>query len=536
MTIEKHEKAFPIRIPNVSFVVALLGLLAAGIFVYIYITPDGVGLTNDSADYLGGARSLLAGDGYVRYSGDRQPRPITQFPPFYSAAIAKAVWFGAKDVFHGAEWINGLSIVLNLFLVVALVLATTRREWIAIFAGVLTLFTPSFLQAHVYGLSEALASVWILTALLILSVALRKTRRPVWIWLLLGALFGVAALVRYASLVFFAGSLFLVFANGRNWKNRIVPAFGLFIGFIFIFLPWIIRNRLVGDSGVNRAFSFHFPTSDRLWDGVRTVSSHFLPEAGGIVERALPLWALAIILTLIILTGLTIWRLASVFRGLSHDPDGEAMAISPSGFFTYFMLLYVVELLLTAIFVDGSTVFDDRMLYPFFIMANPALCAAAQNRFEKHGRRIAVLAALGLILIFVLEDGLDRIREYRRDGQGFAGSEWRDSETANAIPELSETVRCFSNRRTYLGLMKDLPCYVLPVGFDAATQRVSESFAADREWMRSEIEAGKAIAIVFGYTDELDSESEDAKYFDELFGDLTLYGSYEDGRIYGNPQ
>ena len=188
MTIEKHEKAFPIRIPNVSFVVALLGLLAAGIFVYIYITPDGVGLTNDSADYLGGARSLLAGDGYVRYSGDRQPRPITQFPPFYSAAIAKAVWFGAKDVFHGAEWINGLSIVLNLFLVVALVLATTRREWIAIFAGVLTLFTPSFLQAHVYGLSEALASVWILTALLILSVALRKTRRPVWIWLLLGAL------------------------------------------------------------------------------------------------------------------------------------------------------------------------------------------------------------------------------------------------------------------------------------------------------------------------------------------------------------
>ena len=168
--------------------------------------------------------------------------------------------------------------------------------------------------------------------------------------------------------------------------------------------------------------------------------------------------------------------------------------------------------------------------------ANPALCAAAQNRFEKHGRRIAVLAALGLILIFVLEDGLDRIREYRRDGQGFAGSEWRDSETANAIPELSETVRCFSNRRTYLGLMKDLPCYVLPVGFDAATQRVSESFAADREWMRSEIEAGKAIAIVFGYTDELDSESEDAKYFDELFRDLNLYGLYEDGRIYGNPQ
>ena len=53
--------------------------------------------------------------------------------------------------------------------------------------------------------------------------------------------------------------------------------------------------------------------------------------------------------------------------------------------------------------------------------------------------------------------------------------------------------------------------------------------------MRSEIKAGKAIAIVFGYTDELESESEDAEYFDELFGGLNLYGAYEDGRIYGSP-
>lgn len=533
MTIEKHEKAFPIRIPNVSFVIALLGLLIAGILLFIYMTPDGVGLTNDSADYFGGARSLLTGNGYVRFSGDRQPRPITQFPPFYSAAIAKAVLLGARDVFQGAKWINGIAIGINLFLVVAVVLATTRREWIAVIAGVLTLVSPSFLQAHVYGLSEALAMVWILTALLILSVALRKDRRPVWVWLLLGVLFGVATLVRYASLAFFAGALILIFANGRDPKNRIVPALCTFSGFIIIFLPWLIRNQFVGESGVNRELSFHFPTPDRLWDGVRTIAGHFLPEVGGFVERLLPLWAVLLSLILIGLTAWIIRRLVIVFLGSAHNPDGEAMAISASGFFAFFTLIYLAELILTAAFVDGSTVFDDRMLSPFFLTANLAVCAAVSECIDRGGNRVLLFGILILLVLSVFEDGLDRVQAYHADGQGFAGSEWRDSETANAIPELPETTRCFSNRRTYLGLMKDLPCYVLPVGFDAATQRVSESFAADRDWMRSEIEVGRAIAIVFGYTD--DADPTDLSFYAELFDGLPLYGAYEDGRIYGLP-
>ena len=83
--------------------------------------------------------------------------------------------------------------------------------------------------------------------------------------------------------------------------------------------------------------------------------------------------------------------------------------------------------------------------------------------------------------------------------------------------------------------MKELPCYVLPVGFDAATQQASASFTADREWMRSEILSGKAAAIVFGFTDDLDSESEDFKYYDALFAELPLYGAYPDGKIFARP-
>lgn len=533
MNCEKNEKALPLRIPNLPFVAALLILIGIGLMLFAAMTENGVGLTNDSADYLGGARALLAGDGYVRYSGDRARRPITQFPPFYSVAIAEAVsLFKLPDVFAGARIVNGIAMALNLFLIAALALAAARREFLAICAAVLTLLSAPFLQAEVYGLSEAWSSVWILSGLIGLSIALRKSRRSWWVWLLIGAIFGVAMLIRYASLVFFAGAVFLAFANGRTLRERIEPVVFLSFGFGLLFTPWLIRNRLVGEGGVNRSFVLHFPTADRLWDGVRVLAGYFLPEVGGFVEKLLPLWVGVILLCIAALLIWVIRALIPVFIGRSHHPQGEAMPLSPASFFAFFLLSYLAELFLTAIFVDGSTVFDERMLYPVFWLAVLMICAGAANFYDQRRGRFIVVGALLVFALILAEDSFDRIQTYRNDGQGFAGAAWRDSETAAALDELADDLTCFSNRRTFLGLMKNLPCYVLPVGFDAATQRQSESFASDREWMRAEIEAGRALGIVFGWNEELDPESEDALYYRDLFDGLPLCGEYADGRIY----
>ena len=211
------------------------------------------------------------------------------------------------------------------------------------------------------------------------------------------------------------------------------------------------------------------------------------------------------------------------------------MPLAPADFFVYFLLLYLAELFLTAVFVDGSTVFDDRMLYPFFILTISAVTSAAAGFMEKPGQRAAAIIVLTLFGLSLLEDSLDLIRSFHADGQGFAGRAWRESETARAIAGLPDGITCFSNRRTFLGLVKELPCYVLPVGFNAATQQASASFTADREWMRSEILSGKAAAIVFGFTDDLDPESGDFSYYDALFAELPLYGAYSDGKIFARP-
>src|SRR4030066_167150 len=65
-------------------------------------TPYGLGLVNDSATYVEGATSLLAGNGYVRVSGGGEIKPITHFPPFFSLILAGLGLVG-MDLLQGAR-------------------------------------------------------------------------------------------------------------------------------------------------------------------------------------------------------------------------------------------------------------------------------------------------------------------------------------------------------------------------------------------------------------------------------------------------
>ena len=92
-------------------VTVIFCVIAAALF--LYTTPFGVGLTNDSAAYIGGARSLMAGQGYVRIGGDGLPRPISHFPPFYSLVLAGASRITGQDPLVTAKWVNLCCAVLN---------------------------------------------------------------------------------------------------------------------------------------------------------------------------------------------------------------------------------------------------------------------------------------------------------------------------------------------------------------------------------------------------------------------------------------
>jgi hypothetical protein len=70
------------------WLIGLLLISALGGWCLKSATPYGLGLRTDSAQYINGARNLLAGDGYTRTSGGGELKSITHFPPMFSTLIS----------------------------------------------------------------------------------------------------------------------------------------------------------------------------------------------------------------------------------------------------------------------------------------------------------------------------------------------------------------------------------------------------------------------------------------------------------------
>ena len=168
-------------------------LLCAGAgALFLYCTPFGVGLTNDSSAYIGGARSLLAGRGYVRIGGDGLPRAITHFPPFYSIVLAGVSRVTGQDPLIAAKWVNLCCAVLNQALFMTVLLLLTGSGLTAVLGGITFLCAGPVLQGEIYGLSEGLYLTLFLSVFA-LSIRAAQSRRP-GLWPLIGLLSGAKTL------------------------------------------------------------------------------------------------------------------------------------------------------------------------------------------------------------------------------------------------------------------------------------------------------------------------------------------------------
>jgi hypothetical protein len=97
----------------VSFLLLLIA--AVGVGLILYETRIGPGINGDSVHYIMGAENLLLGNGFSRWSGGGEIRPITGFPPFYSTVLA-CMGFIGLDLFQVARILNALLFGANIFL------------------------------------------------------------------------------------------------------------------------------------------------------------------------------------------------------------------------------------------------------------------------------------------------------------------------------------------------------------------------------------------------------------------------------------
>ena len=508
---------------------SIILLCSAAAWLFFYTTPNGVGLTNDSSAYIGGARSLLARQGYVRIGGDGLPRPITHFPPFYSIVLAVVSRIIRQDPLLTAKWVNLVCAVLNQALFMAAMYVLTDSCSTAILGGITFLCAGPVLQANVYGLSEALYVTLFLTVFTMSVRAVRRGSR--WQWLLIGLLAGALALTRYAGLAAVAAAAAYILCAQPTWRRRIESVLLYFSAFNIPFGYWLSKTSDSGASPVNRVFAMHLPSASKVEEGIRNFAGFFLPEFGGIVEKPLKLWGYVIVAGMAVLLAAVIWF---GLRGLFRPSDElSRSAVYPPALHG---AAYFVMLMVTVFFLDGSTLFDNRILLPFYVCELLMICAFCSRFLPRLDwkRAAAAVFLLGFAAL-LFEDELDLIREYHRSGQGFAGAEWQESETRLAALELPKGKLLYSNRQTALSLLNDQPSYILPPMFDAASFSERESFDSDKAWMDSEVLSGNAYVIVFNYQEMMEDEG-DREWLNLVLAGLPVLNEYRDGMIFGLSQ
>lgn len=507
----------------------LVILAAAGAAVLRYATPEGLGLVNDSAAYINGARSLLAGNGYARITGDGNLSPITHFPPLYSLLVAAFCLFSAA-VFEAAATLNLALFAGNILLAGWLALRLTRRAWPALLAAVLFAASEALLRVHSFALSEPLFIFLTLAALICLSFYFSAAGGRTAALLGAGAFAALAYLTRYVGAALFATVLLVILFHRKGWKARLADAGLFFAGVLAPVLAWSLRNLLQAGSATNRQWGWHPIALSEWLEGLRNFWAFLLPSRFGLYER-LPeaVWSVLLAVLLAGLLGWLAWRAARLTK-----TGGEARAWM-AALIGLHLAGYLALIVVSMTVLDASTIFEDRILAPVFVdllLLLVLLLAWLWSRPSMIWRVVALAAAFGLLL-FGVDDTRRAANLLAVDGQGFASTGWAQSQTLAALRGLPPG-EVYTNRLSAINILTERPAYALLSDVDPVTLQPRAGYAKTQAAIRAAVQNGRAFLVVFDSAELLSDPG--ALWFHRLVEGLPVRGEYPDGTIYGRAE
>lgn len=498
--------------------------------VFWQTTRWGIGLGSDSLAYIGGARNLLAGDGYTRTTGAYEQVPITHFPPFYSLSLAAIGRLLNLDPLQAARpWHAALFLAGALLTALAFALMA-RRPWMAPLGAVLFAANPVFFETFAWGLSEALYLVLLLASLLTMAAYLRHRSRPILI--LAAALIALIYLTRYAGLALILTGLLalLVIHTGRR-SDRIDLAIFLGITLAPIALLTLV-NTLVAGSAVNRGFTWHPPAIGELRLAVRGIWEWLLPAkflAGR--DPELPPYVRAFVLllaSLLILTGALLVRARRAARRDSAMTFLHGLSLLA----TLHIVIYAVLLLANWTLVDASTPVDHRILSPIYLSLLLLIGSGFALLIQSRARLLQWLALpLALLLAFIaVDDTVDVARRIHAGGLGYASSNWKVSPTIQAITELPSNP-ILTDQPDAVYLLTGRPAFIIFARTNPVTGQPRPDY---NEWLASmrHTMCDEDGWLVIFVPDLLQFNPVDREMIETVTEGMRLDQKYEDGAIY----
>jgi hypothetical protein len=453
-----------------------LGLTAlsslVGFVLVAVATGGGVGLSADSAYYIGVANELAAGHGLTIPFGTPEPTPLgTQWGPLMPAVLAAVAQFGPDPV-HAIRWINALCLAGTAIICAAAIRKATGSSALSVAAALLLVTSQAMLSVHAMAWSEPVFIFLAMLALVLMASHLRTQRKLV----LVGAVTAAAAawLTRYAgaSLVVTAFACLLI-QPGR-WRFRIAAACCVALMAMLPMTPdgptWIgwMRTHLGGmtvDS--HRASALEIL---RIKEGFGVILNWLWPwgfdayqPRGAAMQVASGTLVLAALLIVTLYSWAAILRRSGARRakerasGVPSDAGRADLADSSGaelgavmGLFIAVYMVFVVA----AVSLFGRVVsFNTRIMLPMMPAAVIMLAVGWNVLWRRFGQSrgfgFACAGAVAVVLSVRVAGAVDYC-PYVASGhgmgaQGYHHQSWRTSPTITALRGLPETATLYSN-------------------------------------------------------------------------------------------
>ncbi|MBC7789358.1 MAG: hypothetical protein H7Z74_05400 [Anaerolineae bacterium] len=422
-----------------GFVLAIVGI-ASALLVLLATSKYGIAYHSDSARYVSVSKNLLAGNGFMEYTGEWYVAGGPLYPailaagsvfkmaPLTTARFLHAGLFAATIMIGGA-WLSRFRPLPALWLL-GLVLMITSAELMDLATTALT--DMLFAACIVYSLSR-------------LDSFLRdSSTRSL---LLASTAASLACLTRYIGIaVLVTGvALLLVGRASKSWRLRIKEA-GIFA--TIASLPtavWVFRNYLLSSTTTGQRFPPFHTFADFASSAIDVVGLWFLPAW---IPRSGRLLLGAVILLSLCFGLVLAARNVMMKRRTQGDSSPESIAILVAASFAVLYLGLLVVLGSRSFFSSTAA----RYTAPAFIPVVVALVGMMRSLFAiKSQRRTRWWPAAGYIAAAVMVVWPTRFLAGRvayavREGAGgYASTKWQTSEVLRHLRAQSPRGVVFAN-------------------------------------------------------------------------------------------
>ncbi len=220
-----------------------VGFALTFLIAYSYIFNKKLDLNGDNFSYLLLAKSIAQGSGYTDiYSPGAAA--ASHFPPGYSALLSIFMFFKINNVvfFH---ILNGIFMFISVCLLASWMKNITRSTAFVFSVGILILLNNGLLSFASMVMSEI--PYLFFTCLTFWGIYKLDDKKDFWRSPYFYLLVASAAITYYMRSIALALliSIFLYYLIKKQWKLSLA----YIASFILLYLPWIIRNKMLGIEG-----------------------------------------------------------------------------------------------------------------------------------------------------------------------------------------------------------------------------------------------------------------------------------------------